>query len=187
MTGIEKRFVNDIGHSRSVAEAAVRRLRHVPVQRSWSYLDVGCGNGAAALLVADTFGVRVVGVDVDPQQIELGRLAAGDRTDVLFITADATCLPFDEGRFDIVATNKTTHHVPRWSSALAEMRRVLKPHGYLVYADLKAPPWLAWVLRPLADRVGVFTAADLDRCFASLQPLHRDTGWLHYQAILQKS
>ena len=33
MTGIEKRFVNDIGHSRRVAEAAVRRLRHVPVHR----------------------------------------------------------------------------------------------------------------------------------------------------------
>jgi ubiquinone/menaquinone biosynthesis C-methylase UbiE len=186
MTGIEKRLVNDTGHSRSVAEAAVRRLRHVPVLRGWSYLDVGCGNGAAALLVAETFGVRVVGVDVDPQQIELARLGAGDRTDVVFMTADATCLPFNEGRFDIVATNKTTHHVPRWPSALAEMRRVLKPHGYLVYADLKAPSWLAWVLKPLADRVGVFTGADLDRSFASLQPVHRDTGWLHYEAILRK-
>jgi hypothetical protein len=33
--------------------AAVRCLRHVPVHRSFSYLDVSCGNGAAALLVAD--------------------------------------------------------------------------------------------------------------------------------------
>ena len=63
------------------------------------------------------------------------------------------------------------------------MRRVLKSHGYLVYADLKAPSWLAWVLKPLADRVGVFTGADLDGSFASLQPLHRETGWLHYEAI----
>jgi ubiquinone/menaquinone biosynthesis C-methylase UbiE len=186
MTRIEKRFVNEIGHSRSVAANAVRRLRHVPVHRGWSYLDVGCGNGAAALLVADTFGVSVVGVDEDPQQIALARALAGDRTDVLFMTADATCLPFDEGRFDVVATNKTTHHVPRWSSALAEMRRVLKPQGYLVYADLKAPFWLAWVLKPLADHVGVFTGADLDRCFASLQPVHRHSRWLHYEAILQK-
>jgi ubiquinone/menaquinone biosynthesis C-methylase UbiE len=186
MTRIEKRFVNEIGHSRRVAEEAVRRLRHVPVQRGWSYLDVGCGNGAAALLVADTFGVRVVGVDVDPQQITLARTAAGDRTDVLFMTADATCLPFEDGRFDIAATNKATHHVPRWSTALAEMRRVLKPNGYLVYADLKAPSWLAWVLKPLAGHAGVFTGADLDRCFASLRRVRRHTGWLHYEAILQK-
>jgi ubiquinone/menaquinone biosynthesis C-methylase UbiE len=186
MTSIEKHFVNDIAHSRRVAEDAVRRLRHVPVQRNWSYLDVGCGNGAAALLVADTFGVRVVGVDVDPQQIALARAAAGDRADVLFMTADATCLPLEGERFDIVASNRTTHHVARWSSALAEMRRVLKPHGYLVYADLKAPLWLAWVLKPLAGHAGVFTGTELDRSFASLQQVHRRTGWLHYEAILQK-
>ena len=186
MTGIEKRFVNEIGHSRRVADEAVRRLRHVPVHRDWSYLDVGCGNGAAALLVADTFGMRVVGVDVDAQQIELARTAAGDRDDVLFVTADATCLPFEDRRFDIAATSKATHHVPRWSSALAEMQRVLKPHGYLVYADLKAPSWLAWALKPLAGYAGVFTEADLDRCFASLQRVHRHAGWLHYEAILQK-
>jgi ubiquinone/menaquinone biosynthesis C-methylase UbiE len=186
MTGLEKRFVNESGHSHSVAEEAVRRLRHVPVRRSWSYLDVGCGNGAAALLVAETFGMQVVGVDVDPQQVALARSAANDRADVLFMTADATGLPFEDARFDIVATSMTTHHVPRWSSVLAEMRRVLKPHGYLVYADLKAPSWLAWMLKPLASHAGVFTGADLDRCFASLQPIHRRTGWLHYEAILQK-
>lgn len=186
MTRIEKCFVNDIGHSRSVADNAVRRLRDVPTQRSWSYLDVGCGNGAAALRVADTFGMHVVGVDIDPQQIALARRALRDRADVLFMSADATCLPFDDGRFDIVATNKTTHHVPRWSSAIAEMRRVLKSKGYLVYADLKTPSWLAWALTPLAGHVGVFTSADLDRSFASMRRVQRRTGWLHYEATLQK-
>ena len=186
MTRLEKRIVNETGHSRRVAEEAVRRLRRVPVQPGWSYLDVGCGNGAAALLVADTFGMRVVGVDVDPQQISLARAAAGNRSDVLFMTADATRLPFDDGRFNIVATNKTTHHVPKWFSAIAEMRRVLEPQGYLIYSDLKTPSWLAWALKPLAGRAGVFTGADLDRCFASLQAVHRESGWLHYQAILQK-
>jgi ubiquinone/menaquinone biosynthesis C-methylase UbiE len=186
MTRFEKRFVNDVAHSDRVAEAAVRRLGHLAVARDWSYLDVGCGNGAAALLVADRFGMRVVGVDVDPQQIALARAAAGDRTDVLFVTADATRLPFEDGRFDIVASSKTTHHVPRWSSALGEMRRVLKPRGYLVYADLKAPSWLAWVVRRLVRRAGVFTEADLDACLAPLRRVRRRTGWLHYEAILQK-
>jgi ubiquinone/menaquinone biosynthesis C-methylase UbiE len=186
MTGIEKRFVNRLGHSRRVAEQAVRRLRRVPVHRSWSYLDVGCGNGAAALLVANTFGVRAVGVDVDPEQIASACHAVGNRSDVLFMTADATGLPFEDGWFDVVATNKTTHHVPHWSSAIAEMRRVLKPHGFLVYADLKAPSWLAWALGPLAGHAGIFTGTDLDRCFASLRSVYRRTGWLHYEAIFQK-
>jgi ubiquinone/menaquinone biosynthesis C-methylase UbiE len=186
MTRIEKCFVNDAAHSRSVAEEAVRRLRRVPVHRGWSYLDVGCGNGAAALLVAGTFGMRGMGVDVDPRQIALARAGLGERAGVVFMTADATCLPFDDSRFDIVASNKTTHHVPRWPAALAEMQRVLKPGGYLVYGDLKAPAWLASALKPLAGRAGVFTAADLDRCLAPLHRVHRHTGWLHYEVILQK-
>jgi ubiquinone/menaquinone biosynthesis C-methylase UbiE len=139
MTRIEKRFVNEIGHSRKAAQEAVRRLRHIPVQTGWSYLDVGCGNGAAALRVADTFGMHVAGVDVDPQQIAPARSATGGRTDVLFMTADATCLPFDDRRFDIVATNKTTHHVPQWLSAIAEMRRVLKPHAWTPAALTTSP------------------------------------------------
>ena len=186
MTRLEKRFVNDLGHSRCVAEHAVQRLRRLPVQPGSSYLDVGCGNGAAALLVADTFGLRVVGVDVDPEQIALARNAQGDRTNVDFVTADATCLPFEDGQFDLIATNKTTHHVPEWRRAIAEMRRALKPGGYLVYADLTAPSWLAWVLKPLARQAGVFTAADLDRGFASLRQVYGRIGWLHYETVLQK-
>ena len=186
MTRIEKRLVNASGHSRSVAEEAVRRLQGLPIHRRWSYLDVGCGNGAAARLVAATFGMRAVGVDVDRHQIALARAAAGGRDDVLFMTADATRLPFEDGRFDIVATNKTTHHEPRWSSALDEMRRVLRRDGYLVFADLTPPSWLAWILKPIAGHAGVFTGADLDRSFASLRPVHRHAGWLHYEATLQK-
>ena len=186
MTRLEKLLVNATGHSRNVAEEAVGRLRCLPIDRRWSYLDVGCGNGAATRFVAETFGMRAVGVDVDPRQIALARAAAGHRSDVEYATADATCLPFEDGRFDIVATNKTTHHEPRWSSALDEMRRVLKPQGYLIFADLKTPTWVAWVLKPIARSAGVFTGADLDRSFASLRPVHRHTRWLHYEATLQK-
>jgi ubiquinone/menaquinone biosynthesis C-methylase UbiE len=49
MAGLEKRFVNGRGHSRGVAQRAVQRLRRLPVVPGWTYLDVGCGNGTAAL------------------------------------------------------------------------------------------------------------------------------------------
>src|SRR5262249_1732032 len=126
------------------------------------------------------------GVDVDPQQIALAQGGTNGRSDVLFVAADATRLPFGDGRFDIVATSKTTHHVRHWSWALTEMTRVLKPYGYLIYSDLKTPFWLAWALRALTSQVGVFTGMDLDRYFASLRRVHRHTRWLHYEAILQK-
>jgi len=187
MASFEKRFVNAATHSRHVAEAAVRRLARVPVQAGWSYLDVGCGNGLATLHVAGTLGVRGVGVDVDPEQIELARRAAGNRIDVSFVIGNVTELPFPTASFDIVATNKTMHHVPQWRLALDEIQRVLAPGGYLVFADLNAPLALAPLLRPAVGHVaGVFTRRDLDRALSALRHVHRSAGWVHYEAVFVK-
>ena len=187
MGTFEKRFVNASAHSRQVAEQAVRRLRHVPLHAGWSYLDIGCGNGLATLHVADTFGLRAVGVDVDPAQIELARRAAGDRADVSFVTASATQLPFETGRFDIVSSNKTMHHVPDWWLALDEITRVVARDRFIVFADLNVPSALAPVLQLTVGHVaGVFTRPDLDRCFSGLRGVHRNAGWLHYEAVFAK-
>jgi len=189
MARFEKRFVNRPRHSLRVAKRAVQRLRRLSVEPGWTYLDLGCGNGAAALHVADTFDLSVVGVDVDPEQIRLAQQGAEGRRDVVFLHADTTCLPFEDGRFDIVATNKTTHHIPLWRQAVDEMARVLKPGGYLVYSDLTVPAWLARHLRSvLGGRAGVFTGDDLDRAFAvlRLQSIHKTTSWHSYDAVFVK-
>lgn len=130
-------------------------------------------------------GLRVAGVDLDPAQIELARRAAGNRTGVSFVAASATELPFATGRFDIVSTNKTLHHVPEWWLALDEITRVVAPGGYVVFADLSVPIALAPLLRSTVRHVaGVFTRRDLDRSFAALRGVYRNAGWLHYEAVL---
>jgi len=187
MGTLEKRFVNATAHSRHVAEQTIERLRHVPLHAGWRYLDVGCGNGLATLHVADTLSLRAVGVDVDPAQVALARRAAGSRSDVSFLTASATQLPFPTASFDIVSTNKTMHHVPEWWVALDEIQRVVAPGRYVVFADLNVPAAFAPLLRPTLGLVsGVFTRRDLDRCFSGLRDVHRNAGWLHYQAVLAK-
>jgi ubiquinone/menaquinone biosynthesis C-methylase UbiE len=102
-------------------------------------LDVGCGNGDAAIELATTFALQVTGVDIDPAQISIAVDASPDATEVRFVAADATQLPFADAEFDLVHTNKTTHHVRDWEAALDEMTRVLKPAGQLVYSDFVAP------------------------------------------------
>jgi ubiquinone/menaquinone biosynthesis C-methylase UbiE len=106
---------------------------------------------------------------------------------VSFVTASATELPFATARFDIVFTNKTMHHVPDWWVALDEIKRVVAPGGYLVFADLNVPSPLAPLLRQTVGHVaGVFTRGDLDRCFSALRGVHRSVGWLHYEAVFAK-
>ena len=163
MTRFEKRFVNSASHSRRVAEAVKERLPIVPYRARMTYLDIGCGNGSSAVNVASAYGFEVTGIDVDPEQIRAAQEAVAGRVDVRFQVGDATHLPFDAAEFDIVATNKTTHHISQWKMALAEMVRVVKPGGWVIYGDLVVPRWLARLGESVAGGLaGFVTRADLD-------------------------
>jgi ubiquinone/menaquinone biosynthesis C-methylase UbiE len=189
MGKLEKLFVNSTGHSQGVAQYAEKLLRRVPVQPGQSYLDVGSGNGVAPIAVAQTFGLKVTGVDIDPQQIALAQAAAQDIPGTCFMALDGRTLPFGDGEFDFVFTNKVTHHIPNWQEALAEMIRVLKPGGYLLYSDLALPVPLARIGEAMAgDRYG-FPNRPAIETFAEKQRLA--TVWqsvrpLHFTGIFRK-
>ena len=189
MARIEKHFINAADHSRRVAALTERRLRMVPCRTGQKYLDVGCGNGAAALHVANIFGLDVTGIDADPEQIRLAREAAGGRGQIRFVVADATHLPFDAGEFDIVATNKTTHHIPEWENAVAEMARVLRPGGYFIYGDIVMPEWVAGVGRAIAGgRLGFVSSQRLERLVRcqGLDIDHSSARWGSYELVCQR-
>jgi ubiquinone/menaquinone biosynthesis C-methylase UbiE len=139
-------------------------------------LDVGCGNGAAAVHLAATLGLDVVGVDVDPDQIREATLAAPNTPAVRFLVADATDLPFPDDQFNFVYTSKATHHIPDWQQAITEMVRVLRPGGHLVYTDFVAP-----VGRRFPTRAGINQlASDL-----ALHRVRQRSSPLRYTIILR--
>ena len=189
MSRFEKVFVNRTSHARHVALRTGERLKHLNLSPGQRYLDVGCGNGASAIHVAQTLGLDVTGIDVDPEQVRAAENAAKGIRGVTFRQGDATHLPFPDGFFDSVSTNKTTHHIPRWKEALAEMTRVVKPGGHIVCADLTVPVWMAGLLKPILGRsAGVFTRRDLDDRFhrLGLQPVGESaSGWI-YKAVFRK-
>src|SRR5690349_7988407 len=94
MRRFEKLFVNSDRHSSRVATQAAERIRRLDPKPGQRVLDVGCGNGAAAIQLAQALGLEAVGVDVDPHQIAAARSAAGDTPNVTFQVADTTALPF---------------------------------------------------------------------------------------------
>ena len=107
-------------------------------------LDVGCGS--AMLLAEQAAHVRhVAGLDASEIQVGMARqrlaarIAAGSAEIVL---GDAMALPWEDGRFSVVASLNCLKFVPDPPQALAEMQRVLRPGGRLVLTiDKQSDTW----------------------------------------------
>ncbi|MEA2450746.1 MAG: hypothetical protein QOG63_2678 [Thermoleophilaceae bacterium] len=92
-------------------------------------LDVAAGNGNLAVFAAEE-GADVVASDIAPAQVELGRARTeAEGVDVEWVEADVEELPFEDGRFDCVASVFGAMFAPRPELAAREMFRVVKPGG----------------------------------------------------------
>ncbi len=106
-------------------------------------LELGCGAGQTALLVDRLFHpARFIVTDYDPDEVDWAkatfRTAYGDLpARIEFETADAASLPYPDGSFDAVFAFFVLHHLgDRMLAGLAEIDRVLKPQGQVVYAEV---------------------------------------------------
>ncbi len=109
------------------------------LERGLEVLDVGCGLGAITQGLAEyVLPGRVTAIDHDPAQTARAtRLAEGrELTNVRFTTADADDLPFGDDAFDLVFAHALFEHLERPAATLAEMRRVLRPGGFLALCSL---------------------------------------------------
>jgi ubiquinone/menaquinone biosynthesis C-methylase UbiE len=118
-----------------------QRAAWLELLRTWSgsepldALDVGCGTGFLALLLAH-LGHRVAGVDVAEEMLRLARekAAAAGRA-IAFRPADAERLPFEDASFDLIVERHVIWTLPDPHGALAEWGRVLRPGGRLVLIE----------------------------------------------------
>ncbi|MEM6624772.1 MAG: methyltransferase domain-containing protein [Pseudomonadota bacterium] len=95
-------------------------------------LDCGCGPGSiTAGLARHAARGRAVGVDIEAAQIEKANAMATSEglANLSFQTGDLFALPFDDASFEVVYSNGVLSHLSDPVSALAEMRRVLRPGG----------------------------------------------------------
>ena len=84
-------------------------------------VEVGCGNGS---YLARRPGA--VGVD-----LSMGMLASVTSANPL-VNADAQCLPFTDGAFDVVLAPHMLYHVPDRRAAAHELRRITRRGGVCV-------------------------------------------------------
>ena len=120
------------------AELAEQVRAFVQARGDERALDVGTGAGALALALAPLVR-EVVGVDRVPELLAHARERAAAFGNVELVEADATALPFPAGSFDLAATIRMLHHVPRPELVVAELARVTRPGGRVLVIDQIAP------------------------------------------------
>lgn len=104
-------------------------------------LDIGCGTGGPAIVLARDCGARVTAVDVEPQLLERARRfadVAGLAGRIEFRLVEPGPLPFEAARFDAVFSKDSLIHIPDKPALYREILRVLKPGGVFAASD-----WLA--------------------------------------------
>jgi SAM-dependent methyltransferase len=130
-------------------------------------LDAGCSTGFLADVLRGA-GCDVIGIDIDQPGLAHAHARFGER--VRFLCADGGAMPLADGSVDLVVFNQVYEHVVDADAVMAEIRRVLSPHGVVFFGlgnkyQVMEPhyrlPFLSWVPPRMADAyVAAFGRAD---------------------------
>lgn len=125
-------------HNVVMAEALCTALDPHAGQR---VLDVACGSGTAALVVARRY-CEVSGIDYVPALIDRARQRAqAEGYTVDFRVADAHELPFPDATFDMVMSVYGVQFAPDQDQAARELLRVCRPGGRIGLASPMPAGW----------------------------------------------
>lgn len=114
-------------------------------------LDIGCGTGITVRSLASRVE-RAVGIDISPSMIEYAREQTRGVTNVEFVVAESSELPFPDASFTAVLCTFSFHHYPRPAASVQEIGRVLVGGGRVVLADASSDHWTIRVADIVARR-----------------------------------
>ncbi len=140
-----------LGPARSAAIHAVNALPGRDV------LEVGVGTGLA--LPKYSLEKRVTGIDVSADMLVKAR-ARAEKLGLVNVQSiqemDAQATSFSDGQFDIAVAMFVASVVPAPKALLAEMRRIVKPGGTLLFVNhfASGPGWWQDIADALTAKLG---------------------------------
>lgn len=136
-------------------------------------LDVGCGTGSLTFELPKAANVaEIKAIDYSPVFVEEAKRRNNDPR-IGIEQADASSLPFPDGRFDRALALLVLHFVPEAAKAVAEMLRVVRPQGVVaaaVWDHLGGMPGMRMVLDTMAPLDDAAARLRAHYCF---QPMMR--------------
>ena len=144
--------VSAIARRRAVAEANRLPGREV--------LEMGVGTGLA--LPRYLAEKRITGIDLSAEMLDRARQRVArlglDNVDAL-LEMDAEATSFPDASFDIAVAMFVASVVPHPRRLLAEMRRLVRPGGHLVFVNHFAAErgprwWIEWAMAPASRSLG---------------------------------
>jgi demethylmenaquinone methyltransferase/2-methoxy-6-polyprenyl-1,4-benzoquinol methylase len=107
-----------------------------------SILDIATGTGDLAINMIKTGAQRIVGLDISPGMLEVGKEKVNDKKldkTIEMVVGDSENLPFEENSFDAVTVAFGVRNFESLEKGLAEIYRVLKPAGTFVVLETAVP------------------------------------------------
>jgi arsenite methyltransferase len=131
----------------SLPDAAVESFAGVanvfslrPLQKGERVVDIGSGAGFDCFMAARLVGSagKVVGVDMTKEMLDKSRATASTMgmANVEFREGLAERLPVEDGWADVVISNGVINLCPDKRAVFSEIHRVLRPGGWLEFADI---------------------------------------------------
>ena len=118
-------------------QLAAYRGRVVPAAEG-RVLEIGIGSGLNLPFYAVRVE-RIIGIDPSPGLLARAREAVAETTvPVELLEGSAEALPLEDASVDSAVTSWTLCSIPDAAAALAEVRRVLKPSGRLLFVEARA-------------------------------------------------
>ncbi len=151
-------YQSDTEEIRSASRRTVERLASLlDLSPQSRVLDLGAGYGGAARYLAQTYGCRVVALNLSEVENDRDRQmnqeqGLADRIEV--VDGSFEQIPSPDAQFDVVWSQDAILHSGDRPQVLREVARVLKPGGSFVFTDpMQADDCPEGVLQPILDRI----------------------------------
>lgn len=127
---VTKRYDSAREMPRETIDLWVSELRRMlPATEIRMVLDLGCGTGRFSSALQCEFGCPVVGVEPSSEMLNQARRRSPKSVE--WKNGSAERIPLADGTVDVVWMSQVFHHLEDTSHAFGEMRRVLRPSGWL--------------------------------------------------------